>query len=219
MGVCAFAPFGWRLHGGGAFFLLAGGLPTAVPWVGWRGLRDARFKPEAAAGEAFFLRAGGRAGRCQEAGGGLPGSALPGAVLRAGGRNGVFVRLEGRRQARGRSSRLDGKGVEMIFGTQAGWCGGKPRSGRCLTGLSFLLEAAAGGGLVRLEGLKPAALTSGPEGRRWIWPSRGRHCAIRHLLAGGTNEDAHAPTTTPSPAGRSASSSEAPAFSARPVCV
>jgi hypothetical protein len=131
---------------------------------------------------------------------------------------GVFVRLEGRRQARGRSSRLDGKGVEMIFGTQAGWCGGKPMSGRCLTGLSFLLEAAAGG-LVRLEGLKPAALTSGPEGRRWIWPSRGRHCAIRHLLAGGTNEDAHAPTTTPSPAGRSASSSEAPAFSARPVCV
>ena len=160
---------------------------------------------------ASFLRAGGRAGRCQEAGGGLPGSALPGAVLRAGGRNGVFVRLEGRRQARGRSSRLDGKGVEMIFGTQAGWCGGKPRSGRCLTGLSFLLEAAAGG-LVRLEGLKPAALTSGPEGRRWIWPSRGRHCAIRHLLAGGTNEDAHAPTTTPSPAGRSASSSEALPF-------
>ena len=47
--------------------------------------------------------------------------------------------------------------------------------------LSFLLEAAAGG-LVRLEGLKPAALTSGPEGR-------------------------------------AASSSEAPAFSARPVCV
>mgnify|MGYP007032592202 CR=1 FL=1 len=131
---------------------------------------------------------------------------------------GVFVRLEERRQAQSRSSRLDGKGVEMIFGTQAGWCGGKPRSGRCLTGLSFLLEAAAGG-LVRLEGLKPAAVASRPEGLRWIWPSRGRHCAIRHLLAGGTNEDAHAPTTTPSPAGRSASSSEAPAFSARPVCV
>jgi hypothetical protein len=77
--------------------------------------------------------------------------------------------------------------------------------------LSFGPEAAAGG-LVRLEGLKPAALTSGPEGRRWIWPSRGRHCAIRHLLAGGTNEDAHAPTTTPSPAGRSASRSEALPF-------
>ena len=124
---------------------------------------------------------------------------------------GVFVRLEGRRQAQSRSSRLDGKGVEMIFGTQAGWCGGKPRSGRCLTGLSFLLEAAAGG-LVRLEGQKPAALTSGPEGRGWIWPSRGRCCTHRGPLAGGTNEDAHAPTTTPSPAGRSASSSEALPF-------
>lgn len=33
---------------------------------------------------ASFLWAGGRAGGCQEAGGGLPGSALPGAVLRAG---------------------------------------------------------------------------------------------------------------------------------------
>jgi len=124
---------------------------------------------------------------------------------------GVFVRLEERRQAQSRSSRLDGKGVEMIFGTQAGWCGGKPRSGRCLTGLSFLLEAAAGG-LVRLEGQKPAALTSGPEGRGWIWPSRGRCCTHRGPLAGGTNEDAHAPTTTPSPAGRSASSSEALPF-------
>ena len=83
---------------------------------------------------------------------------------------------------------------------------------------SFQSDAAAGG-LVRLEGLKPAALTSVPEGRRWIWPSRGRCCTHRGPLAGGTNEDAHAPTTTPSPAGRSASSSEAPAFSARPVCV
>ena len=31
---------------------------------------------------------------------------------------GVFVRLEERRQAQSRSSRLDGKGVEMIFGTR-----------------------------------------------------------------------------------------------------
>ena len=119
MGVCAFAPFGWRLHGGGAFFLLAGGLPAAVPWVGWRGLRDARFKPEAVAGEAFFLevgvslaggflraggcmegasflRAGGRAGRCQEAGGGLPGSALPEGFVPIGCRNGGGVLPSGR---------------------------------------------------------------------------------------------------------------------------
>ena len=53
MGVCAFAPSVWRLHGG-----------------------------------ASVLRAGGRAGRCPGAGRGSPESALPGDVLRAGGRNG-----------------------------------------------------------------------------------------------------------------------------------
>ena len=84
MGVCAFAPFGWRLHGGGAFFLLAGGLPAAVPWVGWRGLRDARFKPEAATGEAFFLDAGGEPCRWLPSGWRLHG----GCVLPLGGRSG-----------------------------------------------------------------------------------------------------------------------------------
>ena len=48
MGVCAFAPSVWRLHGGVASVLRAGGL------------RGARFQSEAATGEAFFLEAGGR---------------------------------------------------------------------------------------------------------------------------------------------------------------
>ena len=59
---------------------------------------------------ASFLWAGGRAGRCQEAGGGLPGSALPGAVLRAGGRNGG-VRSAGRAET----------GAESVL--EAGWEG------------------------------------------------------------------------------------------------
>lgn len=120
MGVCAFAPFGWRLHGGVASVLQVGGLSAVVPWAGWRGLRDARFQPEVATGKACpsfgrevrlaggflqaggcnegasFLWAGGRAGCCQEAGGGLPGSALPVVPF---GWDGRFILAEGRASA------------------------------------------------------------------------------------------------------------------------
>ena len=83
----------------------------------------------------------------------------------------------------------DGRGAEVVL-----WDGGRSR------------------GVVLPEGQKPAAVASEPEGRRWRWPSRVRRCTYRGLLAGGRNEGARAPTTRTSPAGRSASSSEAPAF-------
>ncbi|CAI10279.1 hypothetical protein p1B41 (plasmid) [Aromatoleum aromaticum EbN1] len=218
--------------------LRAGGLPAAVPWVGWRGLRDARFKPEAAAGEAFFLEVGGEPCRWLPSGGRLHG----GCVLPSGGRSGWTLPrsrrwLTGIGPARGlRSNRMPQRGRRSSFrpvsdrgSTSASALPGcvrpsgegrrqrqaqvqdEPRRNRPCPELSFGPEAATGV-FVRLEGLKPAALTSGPEGRGWIWPSRGRCCTHRGPLAGGTNEDAHAPTTTPSPAGRSASSSEALPF-------
>ena len=70
MGVCAFACSVWRPHGGVA----------SVLWAG--GLRDARFQPEAAAGEASFLEAGGEACRWLPSGGRLHG----GCALPSGGR-------------------------------------------------------------------------------------------------------------------------------------
>lgn len=186
MGVCAFAPSVWRLQREGA----------SVLW------------------------AGGRAGRCPGAGRGSPESALPGDVLRAGGRNGgarpaarsgsalpvvqprsraegasrwsfgteaatgVFVRLDGWRQAQGRSLRLDGKGVEITLrnrGPMVRWPG-KPRCGRCLVGLSFLPEAAAGVSFVLLAGGRALDLTLARDCLgRWI----GRAFCLGSVAAGG----------------------------------
>ncbi len=88
--------------------------------------------------------------------------------LRAGGRNGVRVLLQGRdRQQSPASLDLGRKGAEVVL-----WDGGRSR------------------GVVLPEGRMPAAVTSGPEGRRWRWPSRRRPqrgCSSAHdnTFAGG----------------------------------
>jgi len=89
---------------------------------------------------------------------------------------GVFVRLDGWRQAQGRSLRLDGKGVEITLrnrGPMVRWPG-KPRCGRCLVGLSFWTEAATGVSFVLLAGGTALDLTLAREALHLPWPSRRR---------------------------------------------
>lgn len=102
---------------------------------------------------------------------------------------GVFVRLDGWRQAQGRSLRLDGKGVEITLrnrGPMVRW----QAQVRAVSRWAVLLDGGCSRGVVRPSCWKPAAVTSEPEGRRWRWPSRRRPqrgCSSAHdnTFAGG----------------------------------
>ena len=167
---------------------------------------------------ASFLWAGGRAGGCQEAGGGLPGSALPGAVLRAGGRNGG-VRSAGRAETGAESvleAGWEGRGDDLRnAGRMVRWqaqvravshravllAGGRSRGARS-AGRTEARSADIGAGGTGLDLALAREVLHPP------WPSRRRHqrgCSRAHnnAFAGGAV----------------CLELGSPAFSARPVCV
>ena len=149
---------------------------------------------------ASFLWAGGRAGGCQEAGGGLPGSALPGAVLRAGGRNGG-VRSAGRAETGAESvleAGWEGRGDDLRnAGRMVRWqaqvravshravllAGGRSRGARS-AGRTEARSADIGAGGAALDLALAREVLHPP------WPSRRRHqrgCSRAHnnAFAGG----------------------------------
>ncbi len=177
MGVCAFARSVWRPHGGVA----------SVLWAG--GLRDARFQPEAAAGEASFLEAGGEACRWLPSGGRLHG----GCALPSGGRSvGMSpmgrVRLAGigpagglrsSRMAQGRSSFLRAGGGSDE--AQRPECCRSPSSWRPQRGA----RPAARSGSAAVAG-QPRSRTEGRRGGPLGWrPQQGCRSARRTDARGG----------------------------------
>jgi hypothetical protein len=159
-------------------------------------------------GRRSSLRQEAGAGRCPGAGRRLPESALPEGFVPVGWRKGVLpsgpeadrVKRRGRSVAgRPRDGGRNG-GVRSAARSGSAAVAGQPRSWTEGRRVSFLPEATTGVSFCPKDGSL----------RRWHRSRRDGAGGGR--LAGGRNEGVRAPTTTPSPAGRSASSSEAPAF-------